>query len=230
MSFRFWRRVTIVPGVTLNLSKSGGSLSFGPRGAKFTVGPRGRRATVGLPGTGLFYTKTQGKGKSRRRRGASSSQPVASTIPPEDRLTLGFFQRLVTPADEKALVNGCRELVLGHEDQALTHLRDALHLADGAYLAGFLALKHKQLEAATRDLTTAAEKHDRLGHYFAKYEISAVMTLPITDEVSAHVRPNLRGVLLGLVEVCQRQQQWPPARAHLERLGQPDPHDVGGTL
>ena len=38
MGFRFWRRIKIAPGVTLNLSKSGGSLSFGPRGAKFTVG------------------------------------------------------------------------------------------------------------------------------------------------------------------------------------------------
>ncbi len=58
MSFRFWRRVKIAPGVTLNLSKSGGSLSFGPRGAKFTVGSRGKRATMGIPGTGLFYTTT----------------------------------------------------------------------------------------------------------------------------------------------------------------------------
>jgi len=58
MSFRFWRRSKIAPGVTLNLSKSGGSFSFGPRGAKFTVGSRGKRATVGIPGTGLFYTKT----------------------------------------------------------------------------------------------------------------------------------------------------------------------------
>ena len=54
MSFRFWRRIKIAPGVTLNLRKWGGSLSFGPRGAKFTVGSRGRRATVGIPGTGLF--------------------------------------------------------------------------------------------------------------------------------------------------------------------------------
>ncbi|QCQ22117.1 DUF4236 domain-containing protein [Desulfoglaeba alkanexedens ALDC] len=30
MSFRFWRRIRIAPGVTLNLSKSAGSLSFGP--------------------------------------------------------------------------------------------------------------------------------------------------------------------------------------------------------
>jgi len=44
MSFRFWRRIKIAPGVTLNLSKSGGSLSLGPRGAKFTVGSRGKRA------------------------------------------------------------------------------------------------------------------------------------------------------------------------------------------
>ncbi|RMH36562.1 MAG: DUF4236 domain-containing protein, partial [Nitrospirae bacterium] len=44
MAFRFWRRIRITPGVTLNLSKSGGSLSFGPRGAKFTIGPRGKRA------------------------------------------------------------------------------------------------------------------------------------------------------------------------------------------
>ncbi|MBW2130664.1 MAG: DUF4236 domain-containing protein [Deltaproteobacteria bacterium] len=32
----------------VNLSKSGGSLSFGPRGARFTIGPRGKRATVGI--------------------------------------------------------------------------------------------------------------------------------------------------------------------------------------
>ena len=51
MAFRFWRRIRIAPGVTLNLSKSGGSLSFGPRGVKFTIGPRGKRATVGISGT-----------------------------------------------------------------------------------------------------------------------------------------------------------------------------------
>ena len=55
---RFSRRMKIAPGLTLNLSKSGGSLSFGPRGAKYTIGLRGRRTTVGIPGTGLFYTST----------------------------------------------------------------------------------------------------------------------------------------------------------------------------
>ena len=57
MGLRLFRRVRIAPGLTLNLSKSGGSLSMGVRGALYTVGPRGRRSTAGLPGTELYYTK-----------------------------------------------------------------------------------------------------------------------------------------------------------------------------
>jgi len=62
-------------------------------------------------------------------------------------------------------------------------------------------------------ISTAAEKRSRLGRYFSKYGISATMSLPITDEVSAHVGPDLRGVLLGLVEVYQRQARWEDAIA-----------------
>ena len=226
MAFRFWRRIRIAPGVTLNLSKSGGSLSFGPRGAKFTIGPRGKRATVGIPGTGLFYTTTLPSGRSGGRKSASYPAPAVPTVRPEDRLTLGFFKRLITPDDEEALVDGCRELVLGNEERALEHLEKAVHLADGAYLAGFLALKKARLEQAAASLEMAAEKHGRLGHYFAKYGISATMSLPITDEVAAHVGPDLHGVLLGLVEVYQRQERWEDAIACLERLRRFEPDDL----
>ena len=226
MSFRFWRRIRIAPGVTLNLSKSGGSLSFGPRGAKFTVGSRGKRATVGIPGTGLFYTTTLPSGRSGGRRNASSAVPEVPSVRAEDRLTLGFFKRLVTPDDEEALVDGCRELVLGNEDKALEYFKNAVHLADGAYLAGFLTLKKEHLTEAADYLATAAERHSRLGRYFSKYGISATMSLPITDEVSAHVGPDLRGVLLGLVEVYQRQERWQDAIACLEKLRRLEPNDV----
>jgi hypothetical protein len=56
MGFRFFKRIKIFPGLTLNLSKTGASLSAGVRGAHVTVGSKGVRQTVGLPGTGLFYT------------------------------------------------------------------------------------------------------------------------------------------------------------------------------
>src|SRR5260370_23332283 len=57
MGFRFYRGVSIIPGVRVNLSRRGPSLSIGHRGAWYTIGPRGRRVTLGLPGTGLYWTE-----------------------------------------------------------------------------------------------------------------------------------------------------------------------------
>jgi hypothetical protein len=57
MGLRFRRSFRVIPGVRLNVSRSGVSASIGRRGAWFTVGPKGTRATVGIPGTGLSYTE-----------------------------------------------------------------------------------------------------------------------------------------------------------------------------
>jgi tetratricopeptide (TPR) repeat protein len=218
MSFRFLRRITLFPGVTLNLSKSGGSLSFGPRGAKFTIGPRGPRASVGLPGTGIFYTTTFSKSRS----GKKASPAVGSA----DRLTLGFFKRLITPDDEEALVDGCRELVLGNEEAALAHLRNAAHLADGAFLAGSLALKLGHVAEAADYLNTAVQQQHTLGEHITQYGIAATLSLPITEEVTAHVGPDMRGVLLTLAEAYQEQERWQEALDCLEQLRQLNPEDV----
>jgi hypothetical protein len=43
MGLRFYRRISLLPGLRLNASRSGLSLSIGHRGAWYTVGPRGRR-------------------------------------------------------------------------------------------------------------------------------------------------------------------------------------------
>ena len=59
MGFRFRRSVRLFPGLRLNASKSGVSMSVGTRGAWYTIGSKGRRrVTVGLPGTGIGYTQT----------------------------------------------------------------------------------------------------------------------------------------------------------------------------
>jgi hypothetical protein len=55
MAFRFFRRIRIAPGLSLNVSKSGFSASIGPRGAKLTVGRRGISRSLGIPGTGLSW-------------------------------------------------------------------------------------------------------------------------------------------------------------------------------
>ena len=69
MSWRFYRRLRIMPGLRLNLSKRGASVGIGRRGAWFTMGRR-PRATVGLPGTGLSYSVTAGQGGARPRASA----------------------------------------------------------------------------------------------------------------------------------------------------------------
>ena len=59
-NFRFYRRLRIFPGLSVNLSKSGPSLTVGVRGAHLTMGPKGVRRTVGIPGTGIYYTSHSG--------------------------------------------------------------------------------------------------------------------------------------------------------------------------
>jgi hypothetical protein len=57
MGFRFTRRLSIIPGLRVNLSKSGASVSVGRRGMWYTIGPRGRRVSIGAPGTGLYWVE-----------------------------------------------------------------------------------------------------------------------------------------------------------------------------
>lgn len=93
MGLRFRRRLRIVPGLSLNLSKSGPSVSVGVRGAHVTYGARGRRTTVGLPGTGLSYTDYQ-------RCGPSQAQPPQ------------VQRRSLAPIVEIALIAGLMLLAL----------------------------------------------------------------------------------------------------------------------
>lgn len=213
MAFRFWRRIRLAPGVTLNLSKSAASLSFGPRGAKYTISPRGNRATAGIPGTGLFYTmRDPGAGRGQER-GAS-----APMVRARDRLTLGFFQRLITPAAERAFVDGLKALNEGDDSEALVLLDRSASLADAAWLAGMLHLKSENFDQAERCLLDALERRHKLDSLFSKYGVNATISLPITPEVSAHVRPRERGTLLALVEVYQLQGRSGDALIRLDQL------------
>jgi len=223
MGFRFFRRMNIAPGVRLNFSKSGISPSFGFRGARITLGRGGIRKTVGIPGTGLFYTEVSGTGARRSRR---QRQQVEAPPPSQHRLDLGFFERLLTPKDERAFVDGCKEYVAGRSKQALVHLRRAVHLADGAFLAGFLALEAGRFAEAATYLKQAAARPTSLGKHFAKYGLNVQLSLPITEEVTAHITPSRRGALLGLVEAYQRQGKVKEALECLKQLRRDTPDDV----
>jgi tetratricopeptide (TPR) repeat protein len=219
MSFRFWRRTKNHARGHAEPQQVWGIVVF--RAAWREIFRWATRATVGLSRTGLFYTKTLPTGGTGRRGKLPTTQADTS-----ERPTLGFFKRLVTPENDQAFVNGCRELALGDSNAALAHLQQATHLADGAYLAGFLALKDDQLDTALRDLSIALEQQDQPGLYFAKSGVSSTIDLPISEEVAAEIGPDKRGVLLGLVEICQRQNNWAEAKSWREKLRVLAPDDV----
>jgi hypothetical protein len=75
MGLRFRRTMQVIPGLRLNLSRSGPSVSFGPRGLHYTVGTKGTRATVGIPGSGLFWTSYKPYSSGRRSLPSGSPPP-----------------------------------------------------------------------------------------------------------------------------------------------------------
>ena len=78
MGLRYRKSIKLMPGVKLNLSRSGISTSIGKRGATVNFSKRGTRATVGIPGSGLSYSSMVGKRKSRARTRRASSKDVVA--------------------------------------------------------------------------------------------------------------------------------------------------------
>ena len=73
MGLRFRRSIKLAPGLRLNWSLGGPSLSVGPRGASVTFGQRGTYTNLGIPGTGL----------STREKVGSSQRPSRSAGGPQ---------------------------------------------------------------------------------------------------------------------------------------------------
>lgn len=75
MGFNFRKRIKIIPGVHINLSKSGISTSLGVKGASVNIGKRGTYLNTSIPGTGIYgRQKLIGKKKT-----TSSISTVADT-------------------------------------------------------------------------------------------------------------------------------------------------------
>jgi hypothetical protein len=53
--FRFRKTFSVLPGVKINLSKTGVSTSVGGKGATLNIGHGKKNVTLGIPGTGLSY-------------------------------------------------------------------------------------------------------------------------------------------------------------------------------
>lgn len=87
MGFRFQKRIKVLPGVRLNISKSGVSTSLGGRGATVNIGKNGVRTTVGVPGTGLSWSEYSAWTQNKSLKPSDELQKLASFL---DKLAQEF--------------------------------------------------------------------------------------------------------------------------------------------
>ena len=220
MGLRFFKRIRIAPGLSLNMSKSGPSISFGPRGMKYTVGPRGTRQTFGLPGTGLSYTTTNAWGK----RGQPSRVPSGTSVP--SSLDLGFLQRIVTPPEEEQLVAGLKQYLSGQNIEALNTFRSCITLQDAVFLSGFLALGQGFHAEAEKAFLQCLASVSTLGRIIQKYIQGFHLSLRITEYVDAPIDVDSRGVNLALAETHQTQGNFDRAIQIVKNLWNANPTDL----
>ena len=77
MGWRFRKSIKLMPGVRLNLSKTGVSTSIGRPGATVNIRGRRVRGTVGIPGSGVSYSEETHIGGADMRK---PDAPAAKTL------------------------------------------------------------------------------------------------------------------------------------------------------
>jgi len=81
MAWAFRRRIKVIPGFYINLSKSGLTASAGVRGASLTLRADGVYQNLGLPGTGIYSRQKVGN-----YGGGASPQDLDQGFLPDERL------------------------------------------------------------------------------------------------------------------------------------------------
>ena len=94
MGLYFRKRIKILPGVHMNVSKSGTSWSIGPRGAKVNFGKRGTYVTTGIPGTGIYSrTKVCDNNMSNHRTQLNNADSGYEIIRADPVTTVSILKR-----------------------------------------------------------------------------------------------------------------------------------------
>ena len=105
MPIRFRKSFNLFPGVKVNMSKGGMSISVGRRGFHLNFSKRGVRQTVGLPGSGisessyLFKNKEDESENENRAENEERTSEEAEETPKRTRArrTAGAGQNVSTP-------------------------------------------------------------------------------------------------------------------------------------
>lgn len=212
MGFRMRRSVQLLPGVRLNLSKTGIGYSVGVKGFRMSHGADGKvRRTVSLPGTGMSHVTVVDDDEAPaapapRRSGGGSAAPGPEPLPGPVVRKPGLLAPKAHKALAEALTTGDPAKV-----DAVGYAHERVALA-AAVCAGYLYLDRNDLDRAGDLLSwaVATGKDPARDEFVAQY-VSGLLRLEVVEGIEVLLPVNRNALGLGLAEV--RQAQGRPAEA-----------------
>lgn len=188
MSLRFLRRVSVLPGVRLNFSRSGVSTTIGVRGASLTLGGRyGATANIGIPGSGLSLRvplKSRQPGHSQSGSSPADNQPSAPAYPSVPAPAAEKPVPQMTPIQSDSVGNittpgltALRELII----DAMQQRSEAEVAVSKA--ATLLAEWERTLADAQRRRSQAEQRHAKLAaSFFRRFRKGAIAAAQVEVE------------------------------------------------
>jgi len=190
MGFRARKSFKVMPGVRLNLSKTGVGASFGSGPLRYSVHSSGRRtvsARTGIPG--VTYQQSV-------RQSGRTQTPVAAPRP-----TLAARPGFLAPKSEKELYKACVAQDARAIDAAGTAHAD---VRLPAYAMAGLLYVNDDPERARLTLRSAFDAGDPADHPFTQKYLSALRVLvPIAEGVTAQQFIDRDAIGLTLAELLQ---------------------------
>lgn len=188
MAWAFRRRIKVIPGVYINLSKGGLSASAGVRGASLTFKSDGVYRNLGLPGTGLYSRQKVGNYGG----GASAQDPDQGFLPVE-RLDEAVSDYAFISADPLEVTSeglqGLQQAVIDANRQRDELKRDAASIRGSLSLIRFgaiftkLCLVYFLLPSLKRAIQAGIKaRQDALREVCSSIELSSVSLAVEMDE------------------------------------------------
>lgn len=177
MRFRFWRRIKILPGLRMNVNKSGVSVSGGVEGAQYTTGTKGSRTTFGIPGTGAFWTH-----RSSQRRAKANGAGEQYTVSKKAAKGLDIVASL---------------MIKGEQERAIKKAQKWLWVPDVAFLGGFTALQVDRFEEA-ESMFVAGLQSASSGFISPYLGLSTAPSIELSSGGSFNIEPSEEGLFIGL--------------------------------
>ena len=211
MGWRFHRRMTIFPGVSMNFGKTGTSFSVGPRGMKTNISSKGIRHTFGIPGTGISYQtplKRWGNAsapqQASRRKLSPAEQQQLTRQSDYQKLNLGFFTKLTLSSEEKCLAEGVQAYIAGDISKAEMLLKKATCYVDAVFTLGFIYLNCGRFNDAIVMFQQAESNPSQIGAFYKKYQLEMTLTLDISPFLAVELPPDAITAYLAHVEALQQ--------------------------